>query len=613
MEEQASPAPTYPPTNRCETWPAQPTPTSPPTPPPFLSSSEHFLRFPRPQGNRRLASWISASDPDIMRLTTAAEDTGLADSTYELIAGTDSESQDGNFTESMGDSLSSLDPHRSDDVHSLDGTEYTHDGESVDDDADALPHAASSEGLGETINVESQQVDVGETNDTLVAQDHDLDGPEVSRETFSRSSLEYTHHSLGTPSILTPDVNKPASSDLDHPGQPSDGKPGNPQAPFNMRLAHLWPAGARVNDSVVKTALETLSGALFTAAAALLVLALYKSTIGAPRPPPSAVHPTITATTTLTAVSTRPPFRVRTPTTGGMDLIPLSDGSSDDWLFAARKPSISFTPKGHTDILVHIPRDIKKIWLARDCLAVRAVRDDRQIETFSSSVDEGILLKFLKKEAHGVVNLSLEATCRPRLLRMVKVYFGKGAMEEALEMTRNLVLDLSGLVPAFSQQAERYLARARRSFDAVSDSVSGAFVSASFDFVDRTGHALSRARDSLAVVKADAQSRVAGAHGDIAKKLGAISQQANGQLKRMQEVRSQLQSTLLDAQISAKLWWLKSTARKEDHDDYQRKAIKFVAKKRAAAKDAVRARPHRGCQRRRRRGGRSTHKCRADN
>ncbi|PHH87462.1 hypothetical protein CDD83_8854 [Cordyceps sp. RAO-2017] len=101
-----------------------------PAPLPVLSSSEPSLRFPRPQGNRRLASWISASDPDIMRSTVpAVEETALAESTFELITGTDSESQDGNYTESMGDSVGSLDNHRPDDIHSLDGTDYTHDGD----------------------------------------------------------------------------------------------------------------------------------------------------------------------------------------------------------------------------------------------------------------------------------------------------------------------------------------------------------------------------------------------------------------------------------------------------------------------------------------------------
>ncbi|EXF81237.1 hypothetical protein CFIO01_07209 [Colletotrichum fioriniae PJ7] len=90
-----------------------------------LSSSELTLRFPRPQGNRQLASWISSSEPDIMTPSEAPEDVAaLSESTYEFI-NTDDESQDGRGTEA--ESLSSFDYARPDDVHSLAGTEHTED------------------------------------------------------------------------------------------------------------------------------------------------------------------------------------------------------------------------------------------------------------------------------------------------------------------------------------------------------------------------------------------------------------------------------------------------------------------------------------------------------
>ncbi|KXH59885.1 hypothetical protein CSAL01_03789 [Colletotrichum salicis] len=90
-----------------------------------LSSSELTLRFPRPQGNRQLASWISSSEPDIMTPSEAPEEaTALSESTYEFI-NTDDESQDGRGTEA--ESLSSFDYAQPDDVHSLAGTEQTED------------------------------------------------------------------------------------------------------------------------------------------------------------------------------------------------------------------------------------------------------------------------------------------------------------------------------------------------------------------------------------------------------------------------------------------------------------------------------------------------------
>ena len=60
--------------------------------------SEPSLRFPTPQGSQHLAQWLKSSNPDIMRVETEGSD--LTDSGYELITGTDDESQDGYMTES---------------------------------------------------------------------------------------------------------------------------------------------------------------------------------------------------------------------------------------------------------------------------------------------------------------------------------------------------------------------------------------------------------------------------------------------------------------------------------------------------------------------------------
>lgn len=601
MEEQASAASTPPPTNRRGT----------------LSASEPFLRFPRPQGNHRLASWISASDPDIMRLTTATEDTGLAESTYELITGTDSESQDGNYTESMGDSIGSLDPHRPDDVHSLGGTEYTHDAESAADDVDLLPRTSS---LGETMDDdddETQQVD---------AEENDTRHQDPRYEACSRSSLEYTQHSLGTPSISTPESAKFAA--VPSLELPLPGKRDSPRARLSNKLAHLWQASKYYVAETTSVALIPL---LFMTTLVALISGMKPHVADNASPHPSTVISTVTTTTTSVVVSTPRPSsraRLRPSAAGGMGLIPLDQGTSDEWLFGVRKPSISFTPHAQTDILVHVPSHVKQAWLARGCLAVKAVREGRHIETSSSSVDEGILLRFPNKEAYGVVNLSLEATCRPKVQRMVKVHFGKGVMEEALEMTRNIAGDLSGLVPAVAQEAERCLEGAKRSLGAVSDCVTSSVVFVSDGLRGRVGNVLSGARRSFKGARAKAQSRVAGATEGLSRNLGAASQQAREQVNRVRDAQNQLQLVLLDARISAKLWWLGATGRRDERDDYQRKAHDFVVKKHAAAKEAGRARRRQGGKvetrsrlwpRMLRQGrcqqspGRGTHECRAEN
>ncbi|GKT54198.1 hypothetical protein ColTof4_06351 [Colletotrichum tofieldiae] len=124
-----------------------------------LSSSELTLRFPRPQGNRQLASWISSSEPDMMNPTeTPEDDSALGESTYELI-NTDDESQDGRVTEA--ESTSSFDYTRIDDVHSLAGTEHTGDmanQSDTDSDSEDEENAAEDRSRASSIQYAEQSL-----------------------------------------------------------------------------------------------------------------------------------------------------------------------------------------------------------------------------------------------------------------------------------------------------------------------------------------------------------------------------------------------------------------------------------------------------------------------
>ncbi|KAK0674300.1 hypothetical protein QBC41DRAFT_309811 [Cercophora samala] len=135
------------------------------------SPSSPALRFPKPQGSQVLANWISRSSPDIMKTT---EPTNLADSAYEIINPadtTDSESQDGRLTEST----SSLCAGRSDDVHSLDGSD----------------HQYSSESDGEVEEEEEEEYVDDEDNEEVGNSSH-------------ASSIRYTDEALGNPSTQLP-------------------------------------------------------------------------------------------------------------------------------------------------------------------------------------------------------------------------------------------------------------------------------------------------------------------------------------------------------------------------------------------------------------------------
>jgi hypothetical protein len=97
-----------------------------------------------------------------MRFATTFEDGGLmADSSYELISNIDTESQDGNYNESMSESIDSFDLARPDDVQSCAGTEQTYDDESITDEGDA-----SAQQTQEESDDISESIDVNQTPQT---------------------------------------------------------------------------------------------------------------------------------------------------------------------------------------------------------------------------------------------------------------------------------------------------------------------------------------------------------------------------------------------------------------------------------------------------------------
>ena len=105
---------------------------------PVISTSVPALRFPKPQGSRHLANWLSSSSPDLLQLPTMSDTSSLADSAYEIINGIDNEDHEAALTEST----SSLEVPRPEDVHSLDGSDGHYDTD-TDEESDASSHASS--------------------------------------------------------------------------------------------------------------------------------------------------------------------------------------------------------------------------------------------------------------------------------------------------------------------------------------------------------------------------------------------------------------------------------------------------------------------------------------
>lgn len=533
-----------------------------------------------------------------MRVTTTAEDVGLSESTYELISGTDTESQDGNYTGSISESVGSLDFHRPDDVHSFAGTEQTNDDESLADEYEPLsqPSQQGSEDGPDTTDAaqtspqeQSWATVVKNGSHPEVEQEPEAQHqpePEVNEsesesedEGLSRTSLDYTQQSLKAPSIPTPDASNimqpPSADDIE---EDADTK----RARFYTWLRGVQATEARPWQSVLDAASSALPGLLFALVLAALIPVLLSPpcNIAAPHTP-AATSALTTAPTplSLTSRASSSTSRVQPTSTRVAELFPLENIQSNNWRFPGPRPDVTVT-RHKGDFLIHVAQDVKESWLSRKCILFTAQRGEENVRFAVSSVDEGLLLKFPNEEAHGTVKVDIRTTCWPRIGKTLRITFEKGIISEALELSKAFAQNLPELVPAAAQEAERRLEGAKRSLETATDN----FIMTSDSLLKTFTARFHETHRSLGWIKKDIRDRVRLAKEDVSKRLEDVADQVKQHFPSTDVVQQQARLGLLDAQISAKLWWLKLTAGNAEHTRYQLKAKEFMARKLAEIK-----------------------------
>lgn len=588
------------------------TPTASPTPnwaP--LSQSEPFLRFPRPQGNHQLASWISSSDPAIMRVVSTDEP-GLSGSTYELITSSDSDGQSDPYIESMSASLGSLDFQRpDDDLNSLAGTEHTCDDESITDSFEPVDNPVNEvqqvyDEADVTASLDDQAQSQSQATISELAPHDDKAEYESEDDSASRSSLDYTQESLGTPSIPTPEaskiVDRPAEdldviSSFEEDEETENGK--------ECPLLYGWYQTLREKEAAAWSMITDTGFSIppvILALIALLIPVLVSMTS-----PPTELHiptatPAVTARTMTSFVTTTETLSLThalSSTTTKPSRAPVENAKRDEVLFGGKNPDVVVFKQQSCRFLVQIPDKVKYTWLLKNCLSFSATRELDSVVIDVSVVDDGMQIKFPRAECHGAVQVELTAQCQPKAHQRFQIEFEKGIVEEALEKTKNFAQNLTDFVPAAAQEAERCIEGARRSLESASDNVWTSSESLMKNIVTRI-HNVHRSlpikelatrfhnvHRSLSPLKADIQQRLHQAKDELLNKVDIAKVQATKHLTDAQDVPDEAKIALLHAQINAKLWWLKITKNEGEYERYASKAKQYLADKKAEKDESI--------------------------
>ena len=235
---------------------------------------------------------------------------------------------------------------------------------------------------------------------------------------------------------------------------------------------------------------------------------------------------------------------------------------------SVKKMACSIEVFSDSEILVKVPGGTKTSWLAKGAIDIDVWRGTEMIKSKLSTTDEGIVIEISKKDAYGVMNVSVVTTRRPKINETFAVDFGKPTLFRMLEAADSLA---QSLAYGLGNTAGKLVHAAENNIEMVM-SLSGNIQQAkkaAHDYSSRVKEEVfSRAKESL------------NSHA-LQKALRTAQDQAAQQLQATEHIRDEINLKLLRAQIASKLWWLKVQGRDDEYARYQAKSSEFLKSKEA--------------------------------
>ncbi|KAJ9142025.1 glycosyltransferase family 15 protein [Coniochaeta hoffmannii] len=231
----------------------------------------------------------------------------------------------------------------------------------------------------------------------------------------------------------------------------------------------------------------------------------------------------------------------------------------------------------NNELLVRIPTSKKSAWLAKGAIDIDVFRGEEPIKAKLSSVDEGIVVELNKKDAYGVLNVSVITTRKPRINETFEVNLGNSAVLEALEAVAQALL---GLRDKAVHSGEQVLHSGADVVHSAAESIAkvARSVEDGVRVVDDTmATAAGKIAEAGQAAERYTQRTVDSLHPrHLVKGVQAAQKQF---ADRVAGAKAEAELTVLKAQIASKLWSLKVQGKTEEYAKYEQKAADYLKKK----------------------------------
>lgn len=239
---------------------------------------------------------------------------------------------------------------------------------------------------------------------------------------------------------------------------------------------------------------------------------------------------------------------------------------------------------GDREVLIRIPPAMKISWLTKLAMSVNITRDNVTVDTERAySSDDGIVLLLPKKEAHGVLNISVVTTKKPRINETFQVDFRTSSLQTMQDLLdrfyaffrEDTIIADGQTLADVRTAAEKIIKDVRQS----SQSKIANIDEAKHLAMDRASYITAQLTNSARDMSFEAAKRSARISHEIGSQLAGVEKVIAEQLHSLQNIGYPLDEGILKAQVRSKSLWLKMQGKNAEAKEYERRAAIAMSKK----------------------------------